>query len=109
MNIAYLVALLFSIMGMAILDWRYKLFFWADWRRATIVMAAGLAFFLIWDVTGVNLHIFFPGDSSWDTGWMIAPGVPIEELFFLTLLCYLTMNVYALFGRLFRTDRGEGA
>lgn len=107
MNIAYLAGLVFSIAGMTILDWRYKLFFWAHWRRATIVMAVGLAFFLLWDMTGVNLHIFFPGDSSWDTGWMLAPGVPVEELFFLILLCYSTMNVYALFGRLFRTDREE--
>jgi len=106
MSIAYLAALLFSIAGMAILDWRYKLFFWAHWRRATIVLAVGLVFFLVWDMAGVDLHIFFPGDSSWDTGWMIAPGVPVEELFFLTLLCYFTMNVFELFGRL--TTRLKG-
>ncbi len=28
------------------------------------------------------------------TGLQIAPEVPLEEVFFLALLCYLTMNVY---------------
>jgi len=107
MSFVYLGALLFSIAGMVILDWRYKLFFWAHWRRATIVMAVGLAFFLIWDIAGVDLGIFFPGNAIVATGWMLAQGVPVEELFFLTLLCYFTMNLFELFGRL--TTRLQGS
>jgi lycopene cyclase domain-containing protein len=107
MSIAYLAALLFSLAGMVILDWRYKLFFWAHWRRATIVMVVGVAFFLAWDTSGVDLGIFFPGDSPWDTGWMLAPGVPIEELFFLVMLCYFTMNLFELFGRLATRLQGD--
>lgn len=100
MSFVYLAGLLVAIACMVILDWRYKLFFWAHWRRATIVLAVGLVFFLLWDIAGVNLGIFFPGQSQNVTGWMLAQGVPVEELFFLTLLCYFTMNLFELFGRL---------
>lgn len=31
------------------------------------------------------------------TGLLIAPELPIEEVFFLTLLSYLTMNLYGAF------------
>lgn len=100
MSFVYLIALLFSLAGMVVLDWRYTLFFWANTRRATIVMSVGVVFFLAWDYVGVDLGIFFPGDSPWDTGWMVTPEIPIEEVFFLVMLCYFTMNVFELFGRL---------
>ena len=109
MSFAYLSGLLFSITGMVVLDWRYTLFFWAHVRRATIVMSVGIAFFLMWDSVGVDLGIFCPGESPWDTGWMLTPEVPIEELFFLALLCYFTMNLFELFGRLAsRLQGGQG-
>ena len=40
------IALTVSLAGMVILDWRYKLFFWQHWRRAVVVLAVGLAFFI---------------------------------------------------------------
>ena len=45
----YLAGLLFSLMGMVMLDRRFRLFFWADARRAAIVLSAGVLFFLLWD------------------------------------------------------------
>ena len=33
------------------------------------------------------------------TGLQLAPELPVEEIFFLTLLCYLTMNLFGLRGR----------
>ena len=39
------------------------------------------------------------------TGLQVAPELPVEELFFLTLLCYLTMNAYAAAGMLQRRRR----
>ena len=100
MDFLYLAGLLFSIFGMAVLDRRFRLFFWQDARRASIVLGVGVVFFLIWDAVGVADHIFFPGESPFDTGWMLAPGIPIEELLFLTLLCYFTMNLYEVVSRL---------
>ena len=94
MIVLYLLALLIALTGMVVLDRRFRLFFWRDARRASIVLVAGLVFFLAWDLLGVGLGIFFRGETAFMTGLQIAPEVPLEELFFLTLLCYLTMNVY---------------
>lgn len=94
-NLAYLAALAVSIAGMVLLDRRFGLFFWRDGRRAAIVLPLGVAFFLVWDLGGIALGIFFRGQTDFMTGLLIGPELPIEEVFFLTLLCYLTMNAYA--------------
>ncbi|UTT63442.1 lycopene cyclase domain-containing protein [Microcella humidisoli] len=93
-NFAYLAALAVSITGMVLLDRRFGLFFWRDARRAAIVLPLGVAFFLIWDLGGILLGIFFRGQTEFMTGLLIGPELPIEEVFFLTLLCYNTMNAY---------------
>jgi len=97
--VLYLVALLISLAGMVVLDRRFTLFFWRDARRATIVLIAGVLFFLVWDFFGVGLGIFFRGETDFMTGLLVAPEVPLEEVFFLTLLCYLTMNIYGALTR----------
>ena len=108
MGILYLAALAIALTGMVVLDRRFGLFFWADARRAAIVLAAGVVFFLVWDLFGIGLGIFFRGETSFMTGLVIAPELPIEEVFFLALLCYLTMNAYAAAGRmLVRTPAGR--
>ena len=99
MSLLYLLALLIALTGMVVLDRRFRLFFWRDARRAGIVLAAGLVFFLVWDLAGVGGGIFFRGETAFMTGLQIAPEVPLEEVFFLALLCYLTMNVYGWLSR----------
>lgn len=99
MGILYLVALAISITGMVMIDRRWRLFFWRDARRAAIVLAIGIVFFVVWDLFGIGLGIFFRGETSFMTGLQVAPELPVEELFFLTLLCYVTMNVYGLLTR----------
>lgn len=99
MPFLYLAALLVSLTGMVVLDRRFGLFFWRDARRAAVVLVAGVLFFLVWDLAGVGLGIFFRGETEFMTGVQVAPEVPLEEVFFLTLLCYLTMNVYAALER----------
>ena len=94
MPVVYLAALGVALTGMVMLDRRFLLFFWRDARRATIVLVSGVVFFLVWDLFGIGLGIFFRGETSFMTGLQLAPELPVEELFFLTLLCYLTMNVY---------------
>ena len=94
MIVLYLVALLIALTGMVMLDRRFGLFFWRDARRASIVLIAGVLFFFVWDLAGVGLGIFFRGETAFMTGLQVAPEVPLEEICFLTLLCYLTMNVY---------------
>lgn len=95
MGFLYLAALLVSLTGMVVLDRRFRLFFWQDARRATVVLTTGIVFFLIWDLAGINLGVFFRGAGQWMTGIQLAPELPLEEVFFLTLLSYMTMNVFA--------------
>ena len=94
MSLLYLGALLVSIAGMVVLDLRFKLFFGAAPVRAAIVLVAGLVFFLAWDVAGISLGVFFRGNPGLLTGVLLAPELPLEELFFLTLLICTTMNAY---------------
>lgn len=94
MSLLYLGALLISLAGMVVLDLRFRLFFAAAPVRAAIVLVAGIAFFLAWDVAGIGAGIFFRGNPGLLTGVLLAPELPLEELFFLALLCYTTMNAY---------------
>jgi lycopene cyclase domain-containing protein len=93
-NLLYLAALLLALTGMILLDRRFGLFFWRSWRRAAITLAIGVIFFAVWDASGIGLGIFFRGETPFMTGIQVGPEFPIEELFFLTLLCYLTMNLF---------------
>ena len=97
MGFLYLAALLVSITGMILLDRRHTLFFWQDARRATLVLVTGLVFFLSWDLVGIDAGVFFRGEGPWMTGILLAPELPLEEVIFLTLLCYMTMNVFSAF------------
>lgn len=95
MNYVYLGALLVSIAGMIVLDVRLRLFFRVAPARAGIVMFTGVAFFLAWDVAGIAQGVFFRGNPDALTGVLLAPELPLEELFFLVLLSYTTMNLYS--------------
>lgn len=95
MSFAYLAALLIALTGMVLLDRRFRLFFWSNARRAAVVLIVGVSFFLLWDLAGIGLGVFFRGETAFMTGIQIAPELPFEEVLFLTLLCYLTMNLYA--------------
>lgn len=111
---SYLIALAIALTGMVMLDRRFRLFFWRDARRAAIVLPVGVAFFLIWDVFGIALGIFFRGQTEFMTGVLVGEELPLEEVFFLTLLCYNTMNAYTaakdlLAGRWRRTRTAEVA
>jgi lycopene cyclase domain-containing protein len=107
-SLLYLGALLISLTGMVVLDARFRLFFWRDARRAAVVLAVGIAFFVGWDLVGIGAGIFFRGAPELLTGIQLAPELPLEELFFLALLCYLTMNLFGAFERLARRGAGDG-
>jgi lycopene cyclase domain-containing protein len=94
MGLLYLLALAIALFGMVMLDRRFRLFFWVAPRRAAAVLVSGLVFFVVWDLAGIGLGIFFRGETSFMTGLQVAPELPVEELFFLTLLVYVTMNLY---------------
>ncbi|BDZ48237.1 hypothetical protein GCM10025867_04780 [Frondihabitans sucicola] len=95
MGILYLLGLLIALAAMVVLDRRFRLFFWRDRVRAAVILPVGIAFFLVWDLFGIGLGIFFRGETFFMTGLQVAPELPLEEPFFLALLCYLTMNLVA--------------
>lgn len=103
MSVVYLICLLLSLGAMVLLDARFRLVFWRDPRRATIVLAVGLVFFLAWDAAGIGLGVFARGGSPFMTGLLLAPELPVEELFFLLFLCYLTLVL--IFGARVVLDR----
>lgn len=96
----YLGGLLFSIAGTSLLDWRFKLAFSQNKKAATLTTLIPLIFFLIWDGAGIGLGIFFRGPSAHLTGLLVAPELPVEELFFLFLLNYTSLNLFIVFKRI---------
>ncbi|KAD4060255.1 lycopene cyclase domain-containing protein [Arthrobacter yangruifuii] len=96
MGLLYLLFLLLSLGCMVLLDHRFRLFFFADVRRAAAVLAVGVLFFTGWDLAGIGSDIFYRGETPFMLGVTLAPHLPVEEIFFLAFLCYLTMVVFGL-------------
>ena len=94
MQFVYLAALLISLTGMVVIDWRYRLAYFVDRRATLLTVLVGVLVFVVWDVLGITLGIFFSGESIYMSGVYLAPEFPIEELFFLTFLCYFTLVMY---------------
>lgn len=96
---AYLLGLLVSIAGLGVLDWRYRVALFSQPRRTLATVAVGVAFFVVWDLVGVELGIFFRGQNDLLVGLQVAPEIPVEELAFLTLLVYQTLLLWLAFSR----------
>ncbi len=99
MGLVYLGALLVSLVGLAVLDRRLGLALFVQPVRTVLTLAIAVAFFLFWDVLGVERGIFFIGDGPYQSGILLAPEIPIEEVFFLTLLTYQTLLLWLWFSR----------
>jgi lycopene cyclase domain-containing protein len=90
----YLSLLLLSLSGVAIIDYKYKLALWLYPRKTIRVISIAMAVFIIWDIAGILLGIFFHGNSHYALSFRILPEFPIEELFFLLLLTYVSLIIY---------------
>ncbi|MEY4397903.1 MAG: hypothetical protein RLZ53_479 [Actinomycetota bacterium] len=99
MSFVYLGLLLISLVGLVTLDIRFKLAFAKNPKAAAVAIGVPYLLFVIWDFSGIASGIFFKGESNLLTGLMIAEEFPIEELFFLALLCYSTLIVATWFER----------
>ena len=88
---SYLLILILSLVGLYLLDRTHKLAFTASPKRAFWSMVPAFVVFVIWDIAGIALGIFFRGNNSLLTGIQLFPEFPIEEIFFLALLCYSTL------------------
>jgi len=98
-HLIYLAALLFAISGLLIVDWRWKLAFWHDAKRTARTVLTAVAVFVLWDMFGIWFGIFFKGSGEYMLPFELFPEFPIEELFFLFLLCYVTLILYRGLGR----------
>lgn len=94
MGVVYLVCLLGASACMLLLDARFRLFFWRDWRAATVVTIVGVIFLLAWDLVGILTGVFQMGASEGMTGILIAHELPIEEPVFLAFLVLCTMVIF---------------
>jgi lycopene cyclase domain-containing protein len=95
----YLGALLFSIAGLASLDYKFKLAI-AKSKKFLLVILLSLGFFLIWDIAGIATGIFFRGNAAHLTGIVLSNELPLEEIFFLVLLSYSSLMLLQVFTRL---------
>ena len=92
----YISLLLAMIALLVFVDWRMHLAFFYDWRRSLKTIAAGWLLFLLWDIIGIQMSIFYPGNSRYDLGLLLAPKFPIEEAFFLFSFVYLTLILWSI-------------
>ena len=97
--ILYLAALTVSLLGMGLIDFKHKLALFAQPVRSAITIAVAVTVFLIWDLVGISQGIFFRGEGPYLTGIAIGPELPIEEVFFLTLLSYTILIAYLGFAK----------
>lgn len=95
----YLIGLVFALAGLIALDWRHRIAVFGEPRRALATLGVGVVAFLAWDIAGVGLGIFFIGSAPYLTGLTVLPEVPVEELLFLTLLCYQTLLLWLALSR----------
>src|SRR4051794_6397041 len=91
----YLLAILISAAGIAIIDARWRLAMWRSPASALIAVAVGTLFFLAWDAVGIATGVFLKGGSPLFIGIDLAPQLPLEEVFFLAFLCYTGLVVWA--------------
>jgi len=102
MGLLHLALLLTAILCVGLVDARWRLFVWARPRRALLVLAAGVAFLLLWDAAGIATGIFSREGNPFSTGILLAPHLPVEEPVFLLFLVQLTMVLYSGLLRILR-------
>ena len=92
----YLGALIFSLLGMALLDYRYKIALFANPLRTAATLGGSVLAFLLWDLICIEARVFFEGQNDLLLGLRIYPHLPIEEPLFLLLLCYVSLILFRL-------------
>lgn len=90
----YLLALVASLGCLALIDWRFRLAFWHDAHRTSLTILYGVMIFVAWDIMGIVLGIFKHGASPFALSFTLFPEFPLEEIFFLLLLCYSTLILF---------------
>ena len=95
----YLFGLIFSILGLGLLDFKHQLAIKQFPLATALSVGIGVAVFLVWDLVGIYFGIFFRGNAPHLTGITLAPELPLEEVFFLILLSYNALLAYQFFSK----------
>lgn len=111
MSVLYLLSILVPTVCMGLVDRRWRLFLFRPGSagRALAVVAAGTVLFLVWDLVAIAADMYHRGESEAMTGIELAPELPLEELFFIVFLCYLTMVLHQLFRLVLDTRTRAGS
>lgn len=88
---------MFSMAGMIVLDYRFKLLFFSKPIAAikSIVISTSLLLFI--DIIGVNWKIFTTNQSYVIGLGLGSENIPIEELIFLIFINYFILCIYQIF------------
>ncbi len=98
-NWTYALILVLSLTGLTLCDWRWKLvaFINVAARKATLMSIAVLVgFFIVWDVAGITLGIFYTNPRYTLGVNLLTANLPIEEVLFLILLSYSILIINAV-------------
>ncbi|MBD3941725.1 lycopene cyclase domain-containing protein [Microbacterium sp. NEAU-LLC] len=87
----YLLAIVLSAAGVALVDRRLRLAAWAAPGRTAVAVGVGTAVLLACDLVGIAAGVFVKGESPLLLGVDLAPHLPVEEPVFLAFLCYLAL------------------
>jgi lycopene cyclase domain-containing protein len=90
-HFTYVVCLLLTLLALGTIDYHYQLAFFGHCRTTLLTLSSAVILFLLWDIAGVQLNIFYAGLTRFTLHIFIWPNIPIEEIFFLTVLCYLPL------------------
>lgn len=107
MSLLYLCFVVVSMVCMGLVDRRWRLFLFDRPKVALAAVAVGFVLFLVWDLVAIEVGAYSKGESPAMTGIEVAPELPLEELFFITFLCYITGVFHGLFTKVL-THRADG-
>lgn len=95
-HLLYLALLLGCLACMAFVDHRARLLLFSDRPgRGALVLGVGTLVFLAWDVVAIEAGFYSRGGAAL-TGVELLPHLPLEELFFVVFLCYVTLVLHGL-------------
>ena len=100
MSWLYLTSIVVSMLCMGLVDHRWKLFLFDRPRVALSAILVGFVLFVVWDLVAIEIGVYSKGESPAMSGVDVADQLPLEELFFITFLCYITGVFHGLFTRI---------
>lgn len=99
MKFTYLIILMFSFAGIAVLDYKHSLAIFSNAKAAVKSIVISASLLLLIDITGVNWKIFSTNQAYVVGVGLGSENIPIEEVVLLLFICYFVLCVYRLFVR----------